>query len=176
MNLTRWRSQTLGLLVIGLLAGGCSRVANVMVTRSVAVTAADDVCQKSVEVHLVGINRFEKDRWDNISMTEYWQPENPLRKSAAGYTYVIHFGDGPCKVTLDKKDPMVTVWEERQAEYLLVLADLPGVFQDLPGNADARRLQLPALDSAAWGWEKNIDIAVNNGDIVALVIPESNSE
>lgn len=173
MNLIRWKNQTLGLLVVGLLAGGCSRVANVMVSRGVSVTAADEVCQKSVEVHLVGVNRFEKDRWDTMSMTDYWQPENPLRKSAEKYTYVIHFGQGPCKATLDKKDPMVGVWKDRQAEYLLVLADLPGVFQDLEGNADARRLQLPALDSAAWGWEKNIDIAINDNDIVALVVPES---
>ena len=176
MNSIRWKSLALGLLVVGLLAGGCSRVANVMVTRSVTATAAEDVCQKSVEVHLVGINRFEKDRWDNMSMTEYWQPENPQRKSAKEYTYVIHFGEGPCKATLDKKDPMVDVWKDRKAEYLLVLADLPGVFQDLPGNADARRLQLPALDSADWGWQKSIDIAINSSDIVTLVIPGSKSE
>jgi len=161
------RGQVCALLLVGLLAGGCSRGVNII--------AADDICKKSVEVHLVGVNRFEKDTWETMSMTEYWTPpENQLRKSAKAYTYVIKFGQGPCEVTLDNKDPIRGIWRSRKAEYLFVLADLPGIFSDLPGNADARRLRLPAIGSDAWGMRpKTINIRVEGGNIVSLTIPES---
>lgn len=39
------------------------------------------------------------------------------------------------------------VWKKGKADYLLVLADLLGICPNLPGDADVRCLQLPALDS-----------------------------
>lgn len=174
---TRLRKhQVVVLLVVAVLAGGCSQVANVMVTRVASITADEDVCKKSVEVHLVGVNRFEKDKWETMSMTEYWQPDNQLRKSAREYTYVIRFGQEPCERILSKKDPIRKIWKSRRAEYLFVLADLPGIFPDMPGNADARRLQLPALDSASWGWQSRINIAVKSSNLVPLAIPTSKSK
>ncbi|MHC4332694.1 MAG: hypothetical protein ACYSUP_00160 [Planctomycetota bacterium] len=166
-----------GLLSIVLLGAGCSRMANVVITRTVTVAGADDICKKSVEVHLVGVNRFEKDQWEGMSMTKYWEPENKLRRSAKDYTYVVRFGQGPCDNLLGKKDPIRSVWKKRKAEYLLVLADLPGIFPDLPGNADARRLRLPALNSPCWGWRQTkINIAIEGSNIVPLTIPDSKCE
>jgi hypothetical protein len=163
-----------GLLLAVLLSGGCSRVASVVVTRTVDVTATQEICRKSVEVHLVGVNRFEKDQWENMLMTEFWQPENKLRQSAKDYTYVIQFGQGPCENVLGKKDPIRKVWKKRKAEYFFVLADLPGIFDDLPGNADARRLRLPAPNSACWGWRQTqIRVSVEGSNIVPLTIPDS---
>lgn len=161
------KGQVCGLLLVGLLAGGCSR-------QVVNVIAADDICKKSVEVHLVGVNRFEKDTWETMSMTEYWTPpENELRKSAKAYTYLIRFGQGPCEIALAKKDPIQGIWKSRKAEYLFVLADLRGIFSDLPGNADARRLMLPAVGSEDWGLRpKTINIRIEGGNIVPLTIPK----
>jgi hypothetical protein len=160
-----WKGQLLGLLFVGLLAGGCARVVNVI--------ASDEICTKSVEVHLVGVNRFETDTWDSISMTEYWQPGNQRRKDAENYTYVIQFGQGPCKETLSKKDPIRRVWKSRKAEYLYVLADLPGLFTDQPGDADPRRLRLPAVNSKRWGRTKTqISIRIEGSNIVPLTMPK----
>lgn len=156
----------LGVLLLGLSTGGCSQ--------PVTVTASDAICKKSVEVHLVGVNRFEKDLWDTTSMTDYWTPGSQLRKSAEEYTYVIQFGRGPCEMVVDKKSPVLKVWKTRKAEYMLVLADLPGVFTDSTGNADARRLRLPALGSKRWGMrKKKIDIKVEESNIVSLTVPAS---
>jgi hypothetical protein len=127
-----------------------------------------------VEVHLVGVNRFEKDLWETTSMTDYWTPGNQLRKSAKEYTYVIQFGRGPCEETLSKKDPIRKIWKKRKAEYLFILADLPGVYTDSAGNADVRRLRLPALDSDRWGLrKKKIDIRIEESNIVSLTVPAS---
>ncbi|MBC8471627.1 MAG: hypothetical protein H8D56_19365 [Planctomycetes bacterium] len=164
------KSIVFGLFFINLLAGGCS-------SRSVNIIAADDICKKSIEVHLVGVNRYEKDTWETMSMTDYWTPpENQLRKSAKAYTHVITFGQGPCEIVLDKKDPICSIWKSRKAEYLLILADLRGIFSDLPGNADARRLSLPAVNSDDWGkLTKTINIRIEGGNIVPLTIPKENS-
>ncbi len=166
MKTALFKGQVFGLLLICMLAGGCSRAVNII--------AADDICKKSVEVHLVGVNRYEKDTWETMSMTDYWTPpENELRKSAKAYTHVVKFGQGPCEVVLDKKDPVRSVWKKRKAEYLLILADLRGIFSDLPGNADARRLRLPAVNSGDWGkLTKTINIKIEGGNIVPLTIPK----
>lgn len=166
MKTALFKGQVFGLLLIGLLAGGCSRAVNVI--------AADDICKKSIEVHLVGVNRYEKDTWETMSMTDYWTPpENQLRKSAKAYTHVIKFGQGPCEILLAKKDPIQGAWKSRKAEYLFVLADLRGIFSDLSGNADARRLILPAVGSDDWGkLTKTIDIRIEGGNIVPLTIPK----
>ena len=169
MKNIRFRYCISGLLLFGLLTGGCSSMRG---SRPVNVTASDPICSKSVEVHLVGINSSEKDLWETMSMTDYWTPGNQLRKSAQEYTYVIKFGQGPCMVTLGKKDPIRRTWKNRKIEYMFVLADLPGVFTDSPGNADARRMQLPATNSKRWGFrDKKIDIRIEESNIVSLTIP-----
>ena len=170
MKTTRFRCFVSGLLLLGLLTGGCSTIRG---SRPVNVTASDPICKKSVEVHLVGVNEIDKPKWETESMTDYWTPGNTLRKTAKDNTYVIQFGRGPCTVTLDKKDPILRRWKSRKVKYLFVLADLPGVFTDKDGNADARRLQLPATNSKRWGWrEKQIDIEINEDGIGALTVPK----
>ena len=170
MKITRFVYFVLGLLLFGMLTGGCSAIRG---SRPVNVTASDPICNKSVEVHLVGINSSEKDLWETMSMTDYWTPGNQLRKSAQEYTRVIQFGQGPCMVTLDKKDPIRRTWKNRKIEYMFVLADLPGVFADSAGNADARRMQLPAPNSKRWGFrDKKIDIRIEESNIVSLTIPK----
>jgi hypothetical protein len=107
-------------------------------------------------------------------MTEYWQPKNQLRDSAKEYTHVFHFGQEPCEKILGKKDPIQKVWKKkRKAEYLFILADLPGVFPDMIGNADARRLQLPAPNSTCWKiLQTEIRLEIDSSKIVSLTVPK----
>lgn len=169
MKTSRFRSFVFVISFFCLLTGGCARITN--------VTASDAICNKSVEVHLVGVNRFEKDIWETMSMTDYWTPGNQLRKSAQEYTCVIKFGTGPCTKSLSKKHPIRKIWKGKNAEYLFVLADLPGVYTDSIGNTDPRRLRLPAIHSKDWGWRtKQIDIRIEEGNIVSLTIPASDGD
>lgn len=159
------KGQVVVLLLVSLLAGACSRVVN--------VTATDYICKKSVEVHLVGINKSEKERWETVSMTDYWKPESEWRKGAKDYTHVIQFGQEPCKRTLGNKDSdhkdIRNKWKRRKAGYLFVLADLPGIFGDRDGNADARRLRLPAVGSKRWKLgQSQINIEIGRNGITCL--------
>lgn len=168
MKTTLLKSQLVGLLMIGLMGTGC-RPSNPLIVRIVNVKAIDDICKKSVEVHLVGVNKSDKERWDGESMTKYWAPNNQLRKSAKNYTHVMQFGQGPCQRELGKKEPIRRIWKSRKAEYLYILADLPEIFDDQGGNADARRLRIPALNSECWPFfEGKININIESGGIVCL--------
>jgi hypothetical protein len=169
MKTSLLKNKLAGLLIVGLIVTGC-RMSNPIIVRVVNVTATKDVCGKSVEIHLVGVNKSQEKQWDTESMTKYWEPENQLRTSAKAYTRVIKFGQGlPCEIILDKKDPIRKIWKKRKAEYLYILADLPGIFDDEDGDADARRLQIPALNSNCWPFlENKIKINVESSGIVRL--------
>jgi hypothetical protein len=175
MKVVLLKGSVFGLLLVALLMGGC---------RTITVSATNDICQKSVEVHLVGVNRFEKSRWASASITEYWKPGSDLRKSSKGYRYTIQYPlrpetlgkeETPCRKVLaeDGKDPIWAIWKARSAEYLFVLADLPrgaSQFEDMDGNADARRLCLPL---AANCWSKGkIDLSIEAANIVSLTMPK----
>lgn len=162
MKMTSLKNHVLALLAIMLLAGGCQKI---------NVTATSGICRKSVEVHLIGVNRYEKDRWETISMTDYWAPDNTLRKSTVNQPYarVIRFGESPsCEIRIKANDPIRKIWKNKK--YLFVLADLPGMFEDLPGNADARRLRLP-IDRDCW--KGDIKISIEPSNIIPLTIPKA---
>ena len=162
------KGSAVAVVLAALMAGGCS-------SSVVQVTATPDICRKSVEVHLVGVSRFEKEQWEQASMSSYWTPGNPLRKSARDYTYVIRFGRDPnCKEIIRSDSPVRKMWRARNAEYMFILADLPGIFPDMPGNADSRRLRLPVPESKCWGMDQSeINISIESGNIVPLTIPTS---
>jgi len=161
----------IALLAGGLLTGNCG--CTPPIKRTINITATDDVCKKSVEVHLVGVTRYEREGWAGMPMSEYWEPENERRTNAKEYTHVIRFGQEPCKRVFGKKEPMRKVWKGRSAEYLFVLADLPGVFDDLPGNNDARRVEVPALDSKDWGWQSEIEIVIKSRAVEVRTVPKT---
>jgi hypothetical protein len=156
-----------GLLFTGLLAGGCPKTVNVLAT--------DEICKNySVEVHLVGVSKLERETWDALPMSDYWKPDNQLRRSAVAYTQVIKFGQGHCEEKIEPNHVIRGKWKENKAAYMFVLAHLPGLFDDQPGNADPRRLRLPQPGSMT-GWdpfERKIDIRIERGQVRSLTIPK----
>ncbi len=159
--------KLVGLLMMGLMIVGCT----IKGTKNPVINleAAQNICGKSVEVHLIGVNKSQKESWDTVSMTKYWQPENQIRKSAKPYTIVVSFEQGPCEITIPTKHPTRRIWKKRKAEYLYILADLPGIFYDKGGNADARRLRIPAFKSECWSLLNNtIKISIDSGGIACL--------
>ncbi|MBN1764500.1 MAG: hypothetical protein JW860_04520 [Sedimentisphaerales bacterium] len=119
-----------------LMFAGCSRV-NMKVK-------AEGI--ESVEVNIVGVSNSVYSFWESMSMTDYWKPDNSVRLDAKrnGYLYEIKFDqNNPREQTLKTSDPVWKVWSKRKAKYWFILADIPGMHKDAPGNADARRLIIP---------------------------------
>ncbi|MGH7995387.1 MAG: hypothetical protein ACREFX_03445, partial [Opitutaceae bacterium] len=135
---------------------------------SVRVTLDNDLVGSSIEVDLVGVNTIaDLPKWQNYSVTQYWQPQDTFRHDAHKYT--MQFGPGTAKsFTLLSTDPIWKDWLGTGATNLVVMADLPEAAADQSGNADPRRLILP-LDKHAWGSDVNtIDILVQESGLKLL--------
>jgi hypothetical protein len=103
----------------------------------------------TIRVDLVAVNDVDLGAWQARPMSKYWEPGDDLRASAE-FKYTMTFTEGRTGAqTLAKKDAIWNEWKSRKAMHLLVLADLPGPHDDLPGDADERRIVLP-LDSSRW--------------------------
>ena len=119
------------LLLAATTAGGCA----------VEVGVGRELMTKSVEVKLVGIPPQDYQKWYEKSMTEYWKPGDPFRTEAIreGYAFVMEFGQGKAGTkSLRGGQPVWKKWDEMNARYLFVLANLaPG--SDKAGWMDFRR-------------------------------------
>jgi len=143
-----------GIVVMASLAGGCDPGPfNVDVLLDERDTGLQDKigAVQSIEVNLVGVSDTDLRRWEEVSMNSYWEPDNKMRTSAI--KYVMRFGEGhPKKQTLKVSDAIWKEWiKKRQANHLFVLAYLPWLQKDSPGDADPRRKILP-LERGRWEW------------------------
>jgi hypothetical protein len=126
---------------------------------------------KSIEVDFIGVNESELERWKQMSINGYWEPDNAIRAGAK--KHVMTFGQTTLeKQVLLKKDQIWRTWiKDRGAEYLVVIAYLPWIQKDQPGEADPRRVILP-LKMSKWEWsawgEDTIPIQVGSGGMTLL--------
>lgn len=121
----------------------------------------------SVEVDAVGITSEEEIRWQNYSIDQYFEAGNRFRADAVRHT--MRFSDSRhAPVTLKQKDAVWKSWKKRGARKLVLVANLPGVWESKPGALDGRRLLLP-LDSNKWGYwmhDGTIKIAIKTSGLV----------
>jgi len=115
------------------LLGGCASLRTVNVAADPAMSGA------SVTVDVIPVTAASAGV-ETVSVHDYWEPGNPLRKSIAHET--LQFGAGQPATQSVTKD-----WSSLHAKKVAVLADLPGVFQDAPGDADARRKVIPVKNA-----------------------------
>jgi hypothetical protein len=163
MNLAPNVRFNLALVLCSLVFGGCATVPHPR-AYAIRVTLDKPLVGSSVQVDLVGVNATDLPKWQNYSVTQYWQPDNPLRRDAQKYAMQFSINTPNTQVLLDN-DPHWAEWLPTGASQLVIIADLPGVITDQAGNADPRRLILP-LDRAAWGRDVNtIDILVQESGL-----------
>ena len=119
----------------GLLAlTGCSSsLSTVNLQGSSSVTSA------SVQVDVVGLNANNQ-ALKITPVRKYWEGGAQTRGSAKTF----RFGPSSAQTqTLASSDPIWAKWKGEGVKEIMVIADLPGVFADAPGDADARRKILP---------------------------------
>jgi hypothetical protein len=130
---------------------------------------------RSIEVNLVGVNDTEKRRWEEMSMNDYWEPDNAIR--AAAKKHVMTFGQGHDDTqVLSTKNPIWREWiKDRGASHLFILAYLPWIRKDMTGQADPRRVILP-LKRERWEWSAwgdiKIPIKIGSGGMTCLRQPK----
>lgn len=135
---------------------------------AIKVELAPSLVGGSVDIHLIGANALsDLPKWQTISVTDYWKPENRHLRDAE--KAVLQFGPGKPNVqTFSSTDPIWSRWLSTGALHLVVLVDLPGISSDRDGNADPRRLILP-LDVKKWPSDvKTVELRIQESGIRLL--------
>jgi hypothetical protein len=143
------------------------------ISYNVTVSLDDEMRQslgtRKVEVDLVGINEKQNERWQNYSMTKYWQPGDALSGSVQVKKLIFDPGNTSAQ-TLSSSDPIWDTWLKDGANRLYVLTLLPGITADAEGDKDPRR-QIEPL--ACYRWLKhdgNIEIKVQRTGIITTTM------
>jgi hypothetical protein len=161
--------RLLGWMGVGLLcavSSGCiSRLASYDVVVHVDESMGDEQGNlPSIEVHMLGLNQSEANMMERRSMTEYW---NPNRRQDSWDRAVMQFGarKEPRQV-LGHEDPIWARWSRGGAESLVVLADLPGLFQDRDSVEDPRRQSIALKRTRLWVKpRRTIDIRIDRNGV-----------
>ena len=114
----------------------------------------------SVQVDLVGVNKYDEADWKHLKMTNYWKLGNQMRKDAFDGKRAINTKfEGSNVFVLDRNDPIWKVWRSNGAFELMVLADLTGKYPD--DESDPRRKQVPLGSKEFKGNTIEIEILEN---------------
>jgi len=163
--MTSRKHISLVLLAAGLavVAGGCGTSVRVVLDETDPGLKDSKGALKSIEVNIVAVSYTELPKWEQKSMTEYWEPGDQLRQSAE--KIVMTFGEGqPTEQKLAGNDPIWKKWDKRYAKHLLILANLPGI-KDQAGGADVRRLILRTYKDI---WNEDIKVVLRSGGMTPM--------
>jgi hypothetical protein len=117
-----------------------------------------------VEVDLVGVAEADIGQWAGYDVSRYFSGEDPLRRSAAGYTRTLTFSnDNAGTQVISATDPIWKTWQERGVTTLFVLANARTI-QFAPG-ADFRKKQIPLTTDKWESGTRRLDIVVTSGKV-----------
>lgn len=94
----------------------------------------------TLEVDIAGVNASQAQRLQNMNLDAYFTPNSPQRRALAPLT--LHFSqEQPGPLFLDDDDEVWQRWEERGAQFVAVICNLPQFLnlaeQDASGGSDA---------------------------------------
>jgi hypothetical protein len=121
----------------------------------------------SIEVDFIGISPIEKPYWLNdVQPDKYWAPNAKIRQGATKVTTSFQSGNS---FVLKETDPIWNDWFNHGATELMIMADLPGVYDN--NSTDRRRMFLP-LKKKAWN-SKNHTLELEIQDeIIRILTPQ----
>lgn len=161
------------LLAFAGLLGGCSSkpkmgAYNIQVSLDPALAGAPAV--PSIEVDIVGVPDARRALWNAQSLNAYFSAANADRHAADKHT--MNFGSGQvAPQTLARNAAIWKTWLDGGATQVYIMASLPGVSTDAPGDMDPRRLILP-LDTRQWDRGQTIEIEVQANRLVPRTAPK----
>jgi hypothetical protein len=122
-----------GSLLVFLSVSACSNQ-----LQGVRISTSPQMRRASVQVDVVGVGGSNRSAMENVPISKYFQAGNALRQSIQAKA--MRFGNGqPDEQSVDRNDPLWRTWLDKKSQSLVIMADVPGVFDDLPGEADPRR-------------------------------------
>jgi hypothetical protein len=171
------------MVLFAFLAVGCCPVTPLHVTVSLdpSLRSGPDKLDGQIQVDIVAINPNEHQRWRDYSMTQYWRPTDPMRKSVPVFSVILDADKNPSQ-TLSASDPIWSKWlagaNEKDPPKLYVLAGIRKNWtaaDDKPGDQDPRRQILP-LGSCRWdknlGSPPNVKLTVKTTGVITDTQPK----
>ena len=157
-----------------LLAVGCScKPEKLNVTVSLDDAMRQKLESRKIEVDIVALDaKLAQARWETYPMTKFWEPGDERRESVDSYKMIFD-PSKPDAQTLLKTDPHWDKWMAKSGGgdmQLYVLALLPGLYEDQPGDKDPRRQILP-LGSCRWK-STDVKLLVQKDGIITLTPPK----
>ncbi len=137
----------------------------------IRVSLSDDLRGASIQVDAIGIPNGELSKFRTKSVTDYWKPGDDDRVLATKKTLVFTRDTGLTQ-SIPSDDPLWNRWiQQYEAQYMVFLVDLPGLSQDMEGNADKRRLIIP-LDKKLWEERPSvINVTVSMNGVSSNPVP-----
>ena len=144
-----WLQAGIVLAALPLLAGCVSHLARYTVHVKLSESVADTMgVLPNVETHLIAANAVDGARLMRMPMSVYWDPNRPpdylVRRT------MLLGGQHSGEETLAQTDTIWRRWDGDHATELVVLADLPGTYDERPAMNDPRRLVIPLARTLRW--------------------------
>ena len=155
--------MALGVSVAGAsMLGGCGGGTSMgKYDLELALDKALEAQPPSITLNIIAPSRAEEGRWRSMDMTEYWNPNSPMRAESRDRIKEFQFGPGDTSMKeLSASDPIWEKWSG--SEHVFVLARLPNASGS--GAQDHRRLILER-DRAYWKDTPAIRIGVTRSDL-----------
>jgi hypothetical protein len=172
-----FRCGLLGTVLVGLaiVFGGCSTCKpgggpGKPLAYNLHVNLSPTLKESSVVVDVIPANEYDLERLRTYSINKYWEAADPMREDLAKVSFSFVSGnDLNCEIKA--ADPRWQKWIKSGAQYLVVIADLPGVYQDQPGSQDPRRQILPICKCYWPSGTKDLMVAVQTSGVRVVTAP-----
>lgn len=136
----------------------------------VVIMPTPELAGSSTLVDIVGAAPADVDDWQAYSINKYWQTGDARRRDAHKFT--VKLGTGQ-QFELPTKNPIWDEWKRTGVDHLVIIADLPGSFQE--GANDPRRkiISLYAKDWAKGTAQLKLEIQESR---VRVLTPQAQSK
>jgi hypothetical protein len=138
---------------------------------NLTISPGESLKDSSVLVDVVGINQSELPKWQDYSIRDYFKPGDPVRQDAAKFT--AEFVPGKqAPAVLKKTDPLWSRWSKSGAQYLVLIADLPGVYKEgKSGSQDPRRQLIPLCQCYWPDKTTDLNVRIQAGGVSLVTVP-----
>lgn len=135
------------------------------------VNLGDTLKDSSVVVDVIAANQYDLERLKTYSVNKYWSPGDSMRIDIPKTSFSFVSG-AQLKQTLPATNSLWAKWKDSGVQYLVVMADLPGVFEEgKTGSQDPRRQLLPICECYWPSKTEDLTIEVQASGVRVITAP-----
>jgi hypothetical protein len=174
-NAGSWLAALLAVAVAGLFAGCSSckpgKGPGKPQAYNLHINLGQSLKDSSVVVDLIAANPYDVERLKTYSVNKYWQPGDALRRDLPKMDFSFVSGTNLNR-TLNIHNGVWNQWFKSGVQYLVVMADLPGVYEEgKAGSQDPRRQIVPVCKCYWPSGTKDLTVEVQASGVRVVTAP-----